>query len=189
MKRMSPCTPGLSITELTRSWLLYKWNPRLSVCHMEEKTNKHTHEFVEVSRGGRYVPKNAESLSIKNKTLYGYTTMPSWVHLQMQTGKFLEEGLHFSQRKVCSCQTDWVTQWKHVEKNRWSPSVLIKNNVNSRRSRLGQSTFKNLILMWKFIFTSLFNERTATFLAYTVHVHVFIWTEKKSASGRDSLSN
>lgn len=85
-----------------------------------------------------------------------------------------------------------LTGWPNentLRKTRWSPSVLIGYNVKSRLSRLGQSTFKNLLLMWKFIFTSLFNERTANFLTYTVHVHVFIRTEKKSASGRDLLSN
>lgn len=165
MKRMSPCTPGLSITELTRSRRLYKWNPRLSVCHMEEKTNKHRHEFVEVSRGGRYMPKNAESLSIKNKTLYGYTIMPSWVHLQMQTGKFLEEGLHFSQRKVCSCQTDWVTQWKHAEKNKVKPLRVDRIQCDFTAQQVGSVYVQKLYFEnWKFIFTSLFNERTANFL-------------------------
>lgn len=101
MKRMCPCTPGLSITELTRSRLLCKWNLRLSVTWKKttHKTNKHTHEFVEILLWGRYVPKNAEALSIKNKTPHGYTIVPSWGHLQMQTRQILGERLTFPPKK------------------------------------------------------------------------------------------
>lgn len=103
MMKVSLCMLRLSVTELTSSLLFYNWNPRLSVCHVEKKTNKHTCEFDEVLLRGHYVPKNAESLSIKNRTPYGYGIMPSSVHLQMQIGEFLEEGLDFPQRKVCFC--------------------------------------------------------------------------------------
>lgn len=120
MRRMSLRTPGLSITELTRTQRLFKWNPGLFLCpSYGGKTNKHTWSRQGFTPG----PKNARSLSIKSTTLYAYTVVPSWVHLQMQTEKFLEEAFYLPQRKVCPSQTDWLTQWKQVEKSR-SPLLL-----------------------------------------------------------------
>lgn len=160
MKRMSPCTPGLSITELTRSQLLCKWNPRLSITWRQKQINTHMNSS-RFLLGGRYVPKNAESLSIKNKTLYGYTIMPSWVHLQTQIGKFLKEGLHFPRRKVRSCQIDWFHPMKTCGeikvKRVWAARLHCRSTVQQVyfwRTFFSAYNIRTLYALWRKLSTA-----------------------------------
>lgn len=119
-------TPALSITELTRSRLLHKCNPRLSFCpsdsHVEEITNKHTWIQWGFTRWSICAKECWVFVHEKQDWLYGYTIMPGRVHLWMHKGNVFKAGIHFSERKVCSCKTEWLTPWKDI---RWSVPVLL----------------------------------------------------------------
>lgn len=133
---------------------------------MEEKTNKHTHEFVEVLLGGRYVPKNAESLSTKNKKLYGYTIMPSWVHLQMQGNSYISP----KEKCVPARLTGWPNE-NTSRKARWSASVLLGYTINSLCSRLNDFQ-RTYFRTHKFIFNNKKRSvKIMNFLAYITNIH------------------
>lgn len=100
-----------------------------AVCHTEEEKQINTHGWICRGFSPRwYVPKHAESLSIKNTTLYGYTIMPScfW------KWKFLEESFHFPlQKGMFPARLSGWPKENTLVGARWGSSTLLNNTQNS----------------------------------------------------------